>query len=133
MGIDASGDLSSFPKIGKAPAVAELLFLRREKDQSGQQSKTRLLKESAKYSEDGKTIEFQLRTDIDVQKPELLLEQEGVSELVRLTLAKATLESNDGQIMAVYASALQQNYDGPDGDALRTSIDSFVATNNGQK
>jgi len=69
-----------------------------------------------------------LSTAIDVQKPELLLEQEGVSELVRITQAKATLTSNDGQLLAVFASALQQDYIGADGVALNETVESFVAT-----
>ena len=52
----------------------------------------------------------------------------GVSELFRTTVAKATLASNDGQMMAVFASALDQDYAGPDGPALRKAVDSFLAT-----
>ncbi len=55
------------------------------------------------------------------------MEQMGVSELNRITLAKATLNSNDGQIMAVFASALEQDFNAEDGPALQESVDSFVA------
>ena len=90
-------------------------YLRRDKDKSTQ-TRTNLLTDSVRLSEDGKTLYFSLSTAIDVQKPELLLEQEGVSELVRITQAKATLTSNDGQLLAVFgASALQQDYIGADG------------------
>lgn len=82
---------------------------------------------SVSVSEDGKSLFFKLTTDIDVQKPELLLEQTGVSELIRITLAKATLTSADGQMMAVFASALQQDFDGVDGVALKDAVASFVA------
>jgi hypothetical protein len=76
---------------------------------------------------------FSLSQSIDVQKPELLMEQTGYSELVRLTLAKASLDSNDGQMMAVFASALQQDYAGEDGPALIESVDSFVALDQSNK
>lgn len=68
-----------------------------------------------------------------MQKPELLLEQTGVSELVRITLAKATLESQDGQMMAVFASALKQDFEGEDGPALEESVRSFVAVDQSKK
>ena len=122
-------DLSAFSKIGSAQGVAELLYLKREREMQGK-SRSKLVPESVRLSEDGKSIEFQLTTNIDVQKPELLLEQQGVSELIRITLARATLDSRDGQIMAVYASALQQDFDGPDGIALKKTIDSFTVTDN---
>lgn len=123
-GIDATGDLSTFPKIGKPLAIANLLTLRRERDKPGQ-SNTQIL--NAEYSENQKILSFQLRAEIDVQKPELLMEEFGIDRLFRITLAKASLESNDGQIMAVFASALEQDYQGPDGQALRDSVASFVA------
>ncbi len=55
------------------------------------------------------------------------MEQMGVSELIRITLAKATLDSNDGQMMAVFASALQQDFKSDDGPALEESVNSFIA------
>jgi hypothetical protein len=78
-------------------------------------------------SADGRELSFQLRTEIDVQKPELLLEQYGVSELYRITAAKASLRSNDGNMMAVFASALETDWQGPDGVALQESVNSFQA------
>ena len=125
-GITPIGDLTSFPTIGDPAAVANLIALRRDKDKPGQ-AKTLVVPNSVSVSEDGKSLFFSLSTDIDVQKPELLMEQMGVSELKRITLAKATLTSGDGQMMAVFASALQQDFDGVDGDALRESVKSFVA------
>jgi len=123
-GIDASGDLSTFPSIGDPSSVATLIYVRRERDKPGQ-SKTVLLKDTVSVSEDGKTLSFMLKTEIDVQKPELLMEQMGVMELFRITTAKATLV--DGQIMAIFASALSQDFDGPDGKALQQSVESFQA------
>lgn len=125
-GIQATGDLSTFPAIGDAKAVASLIVLRREKD--AQNQGTRVL-DSIEVTPDGKTLSFRLKTEIDVQKPELLLEQEGVSELFRVTVAKCTLNSNDGNIMAIFASALEQDFrNGADGPALEDTVQSFEAT-----
>lgn len=84
-------------------------------------------KSSVSLSNDGMTLNFTLRQQINVEKPELLMETMGVSELYRTTIAKATLDSRDGNIMAVFASALDQDFNGPDGVALRKVVDSFVA------
>jgi hypothetical protein len=83
-------------------------------------------------SPDGLTLTFTLRQQINVEKPELLMETMGVSELYRNTLAKATLTSRDGQIMAVFASALDQDFQGADGVALKKAVDSFVALEQSQ-
>ena len=132
-GIAATGDLTTFPNLGDPQFIANLIVLRRDRDKPGQ-TKTTLLQDSVSVSEDGKTLNFQLQTEIDVQKPELLLEQTGVSELVRTTLCKATLTSNDGQMMGVFASGLKQDLEGTaDGNALRESIESFVALDQSQK
>jgi len=129
----SADSLSTFPKIGSPVVVAELLNQRRERDRAGNGSKAKLVKESVRVSEDGKTLEFELRTNIDVQKPELLFEQTGLKELIRITLAKAELRSAVGggpdenpQMMIVYASALQQDYMGVDGNEMRDSVRSFV-------
>lgn len=128
-GIDASGDLSTFNAIGEPKAVASLLILRREKDSQFQGAKTL---DDVKISDDGKELTFRLKTEIEVQKPELLLEQYGISQLFRITLAKATLASNDGNIMAVFASALEQDFNnGVDGPALEQTVKSFIATEQG--
>jgi hypothetical protein len=121
-GIEASGDLSTFPKLGKAGSIATLINLRREKDKPGP-SKTEVV--DPVYSADGKTLTFALKTEIDVQKPELLMEQYGVDRLFRVTLAKATLGSNDDNIMAVFGSALEMDFTGPDGEALKQAVESF--------
>ena len=131
-GIDATGDLSTFEKLGKPLFVAKLLTLRREKDKTGQ-TKTEIIPESVRVSDDSKSLYFELRTEVEVQKPELLMEQMGVSELVRVTLAKAELRSNNEQMMVVYASALDLDFNKEDGPALREVIDSFVAVDQSQK
>jgi|EP00979_Chaetoceros_neogracilis_P001387 hypothetical protein len=131
-GITPIGDLGTFPSIGDPTAVANLIALRRDKDKPGQ-ARTLIMPNSVSVSEDGKSLFFKLTTDIDVQKPELLLEQTGVSELIRITLAKATLTSADGQMMAVFASALQQDFDGDDGVALNDAVASFVAMDQSKK
>eukprot|EP00578_Thalassiosira_sp_NH16_P007748 CAMPEP_0181120074 /NCGR_PEP_ID=MMETSP1071-20121207/23947_1 /TAXON_ID=35127 /ORGANISM="Thalassiosira sp., Strain NH16" /LENGTH=282 /DNA_ID=CAMNT_0023204675 /DNA_START=65 /DNA_END=913 /DNA_ORIENTATION=+ len=132
-GYEASGDLSKFSSIGDPTAIATLLLRRREKDKPGTQNRSELNRDSVALSPDGQTLTFSLRQEIDVQKPELLLEQEGISELFRTTVAKATLASNDGQLMAVFASALDQDYAGPDGVALQKAVDSFLATDQSAK
>jgi hypothetical protein len=124
-GIDSSGDLSTFTAIGEPKAVASLIILRREKETQNQGAK---IVGDVKVTDDGKELTFRLKTEIDVQKPELLLEQDGISQLFRITLAKATLNSNDGNIMAVFGSALEQDFNnGVDGPALEDTVKSFVA------
>ena len=127
-GYEASGDLSTFSSIGDPIKIATLLLRRREKDKPGTQNTAVLNRDSVHLSPDGKTLTFTLRQEINVQKPELLMEEIGLSELFRTTLAKATLSSGDGQVMAVYASALDQDLAGSDGAALRITVDSFLAT-----
>jgi len=125
-GIDASGDLSTWTSIGEPKAVANLLVIRRETET--QKQLTKFLGD-VKVSEDGKELTFRLKTEIEVQKPELLMEQMGISQLFRITVAKATLNSKDGNIMAIFASALEQDFNnGLDGPALEDTVNSFVAT-----
>ena len=126
-GIEATGDLSTFPKIGEPAAVANLLNLRRERDKTGGQSVTQIYN-AAFDPNNNKILTFMLKTEIDVMKPELLMEQYGVDRLFRVTSAKASLESNDGNIMAAFASALETDFDGPDGSTLQKVVDSFLAT-----
>mmetsp|Transcript_51452 Transcript_51452/g.57465 ORF Transcript_51452/g.57465 Transcript_51452/m.57465 type:complete len:334 (+) Transcript_51452:114-1115(+) len=127
-GIEATGDLSTFSAIGNPKAIATLIILRREKDAQNQGKK--VVVDSVEAAQDGKELTFRLRTEIDVQNPELLLEQTGVSQLFRITLAKATLNSNDGNMMVIFASALEQDFtNGVDGPALEFSVNSFQAMN----
>merc|ERR1712060_466789 len=98
---------------------------RREK---GTQNIATLNKDSVSLTSDGRTLYFSVKQQINVVKPELLMEEIGVSELYRTTVAKATLSSMDGNLIAVFASALDQDFAGPDGVALQKSIDSFLAT-----
>jgi hypothetical protein len=124
-GIEPTGDLSTFPGLGEPAAIATLINQRREKDKPGSM-KTNILPESLALSEDGLTLYFSLKTEIEVQKPELLMESYGVSQLFRMTVAKASLASKDGNMMVVFASALEQDYNGPDGAALRDAVASFT-------
>jgi len=127
-GIQATGSLSTIPDIGEPTAVANLIALRRDKDRpGGGASSTKILPNSVSVSPDGKELSFQLKTEVAVQKPELLLEQYGVSELYRITAAKASLQSNNGNMMAIFASALETDWKGPDGAALLETVNSFRA------
>lgn len=122
-GIEPTGDLSTFPAIGDGKAIASLIILRREKEAQNQGAR---VLDSVEVSQDGKTLSFRLKTEIEVQKPEILLEQMGVSQLFRITVAKATLNSDDGNIMAIFASALEQDFtNGVDGPALEDTVQSF--------
>jgi hypothetical protein len=126
-GIQATGDLSTFTSLGEPAAIANLLSTRRERDKAGGRgmSNTQIIPGTIYLTSDGKELSFQLKTKIEVQKPELLLEQTGVSELFRVTAAKASLRSNDGNLMAVYASALEADFNGPDGTILDEAVNSF--------
>jgi hypothetical protein len=126
-GIAPTGSLGTFPSLGEGLAVAKLINLRRERDKPGT-SMTSVLADSVSVSSDGLDLSFRLRTKIDVQKPELLMEQMGVNELYRVTVAKATLRSADGNIMAVFASALEKDFGGPDGEVLEQAVRSFHAS-----
>jgi len=126
-GIEATGDLSTFTSIGDAKSIANLIVRRREKDKPGTINTAILDQNSISVSQDGMTLIFTMRQQINVEKPELLMETMGVSELYRTTVAKATLDSKDGNMMAVFASALDQDYNGADGVALRKAVDSFNA------
>jgi hypothetical protein len=134
-GIKATGSLKSFPDIGESTKIANLITIRRDREKpaasssgdTSDLSKSRIVPGSLSLSGDGRELSFTLRTNIDVQKPDLLMEQYGVSALNRITAAKASLRSNDGYIMAVFASALETDWQGPDGKALQDAVNSFEA------
>lgn len=130
-GIDVSGiadsNLATIADIGEPAAIANLIALRRDRDKPGA-STTKIIPNTVAVSPDGRELSFQLQTRVPVQKPELLLEQYGVSELYRITAAKASLQSGNGSLMAVFASALETDWKGgPDGAALQETADSFRA------
>lgn len=145
-GIDAgTGRFQTIGEIGEPAAVANLIALRRDKDRSGAMA-TKIIPNTVTVSSDGRELAFQLKTSVPVQKPELLLEQYGVSELLRITAAKASLladpqqrpqQSGDNSIadddlvmmMVVFASALETDWKGPDGVALQETVQSFRALN----
>lgn len=154
-GIDAgTGRLQTISDIGDPSAVANLIALRRDKDRLGSMA-TKIVPNTVTVSADGRELAFQLKTSVPVQKPELLLEQYGVTELLRVTAAKASLitdsqsipklsgdknrkdgksnSSNNGvdddvvMMMVVFASALETDWNGPDGVALQETVQSFRA------
>lgn len=126
-GIDASGKLDTFPAIGEAQAIANLLNRRRERDRPDGGSNTVIVPGSLMLTSDGKDLMFQLKTEIDVQKPELLMETYGVSRLFRITVAKASLRSNDGYLVAAFGSALETDFLGPDGRSITEAVNSLNA------
>ena len=125
-----TGRLQTIKDIGEPTAVANLIALRRDKDRSGAMV-TNIIPNSVTVSADGRELAFQLKTTVPVQKPELLLEQYGVTELLRITTAKASLLSTDdddvAMMMVVFASALETDWKGPDGVALQDTVQSFRA------
>ena len=124
--------ITTFPDLGESSTIATLIMMRREKEkQTGQLSTTtQLVRDSIRLTEDGTELYYQLRTIIPVQKPELLLEQTGQSELVRITIVKSSLQSKDGNLMTIYASALQDDYyNSQDGSLLQQTVNSFQPTN----
>lgn len=134
---DPNNPIRTFSEIGKADYIAEWIALRRDRDRQSQSttanlSATKIVPGSVQLLDNDQILQFELRTDINVQKPDLLLEQTGSDQLIRKTLARATLKSQDGQLMAVFASALSQDWEGEDGKAMRVAVGSFTATNRSQ-
>lgn len=125
-GIEPTGSLNTFEDLGEAAAIANLLNIRREKDKPGGSRNSSIFPLSVKLSDDKKDLFFRVKSEIDVQKPDLLMETYGVSQLFRITTAKASLRGSDGNIMAVFASALEKDFDGPDGEILQEAVDSFT-------
>ena len=91
-------------------------------------SNSQILPESVVLSSDKKELSFRVKSEIEVQKPELLMETYGVDRLFRITEAKASLRSSDGNLLAVFASALEKDFEGSDGAVLVQSVKSFQAT-----
>lgn len=127
-GIEPIGELTSITDIGDSRAVANLLALKRDREKDGAMN-TKVVADSVTMSDDKDELTFMLRTKIDVQRPELLMEQAGVSELYRITAGKASLQAGEGLMMVVYASALEADWKGPDGAALQEVVKSFRVLN----
>lgn len=129
-----SSPFTVLSNIASPQVLVQLLIQRREKDNKQQGLSTRVIPNSIQVSPDDLSMTFQLATEIPVQKPELLMEQYGVNQLIRVTLGKVSISRGDGTLMVIYASGLQQdlklmNGDGTwkeDGLALWESVQSFV-------
>mmetsp|Transcript_18618 Transcript_18618/g.43154 ORF Transcript_18618/g.43154 Transcript_18618/m.43154 type:complete len:170 (-) Transcript_18618:122-631(-) len=122
--VEAPMDMSTFPKLGSPEAIANLLTLRRESERPGESDSDEIIE--PRYSEDGKELRYKVRTVIKVQKPDMMMEMYGVTELVRITDVKASLKVNDGYIMAVFVGGPEKEFQGPDGVALHAIVESFV-------
>jgi hypothetical protein len=117
--------LASITDIGEPRAVANLLALKRDRDKDGTLN-TKVVPDSIQLSNDQQELMFLLRTKIEVQRPELLLEQTGSAELYRITAGKASVRAGNNIMMVVYASALETDWNGPDGAALQETVQSFT-------
>ncbi|CAM9837493.1 unnamed protein product [Discosporangium mesarthrocarpum] len=124
-GIPPLGDLTTWKGVGSAERVAELLKARRDQDAAGVTAQeSEVIRGTASIK--GDTLEFLLKSPIKVQRPDLLMEQRGVSELYRNTYARAIMRG-DGTFFIVWAGALNTDWEGEDGakDLLHGVVDSF--------
>lgn len=121
--------------IGEPKAIANLIVLRRDQDRassSGTRTTTQILPDSLQLDNHGRAMSFQMTTEIAVQKPELLREQYGVDKLIRVTTVKVILvqgqdtsNNSNGNLLVIFASALESDWNGSDGAALQEAVRSF--------
>jgi len=124
VGVVPTGDLSSWPSIGSAAKVAELLAFVRDgdaKQQSGLPSKV----EADSVKLDGNILRFKMVTPIAVQRPDKLKESQGITELNRITEVRAEL-TPPGQTVIVWASALEKDYNEGAAALLRSVASSLT-------
>lgn len=109
VGVVPTGDLGSWPAIGKPQKVAELLASFRDNDSKQNNGlPSKVARGSVAQEEDDLT--FSIITPIAVQRPDKLMEQEGLTELRRITTVRAVLLPDSKQVMVVWASALEQDW-----------------------
>lgn len=126
VGVLPTGDLSTWQAIGTPQKVAQLLASFRDgdsKQSSGIPSK--LAKGSAVQSEDDLT--FSIITPIAVQRPDELMQQQGLTELRRITSVRAVLQPDTKEVMIVWASALEQDWVNGAKEVFSKITDSFQA------
>lgn len=124
IGVLPTGDFSTWEAIGSAKAVADLLAANRDgdaKQRGGLASKV----DPASVAVAGRTLSFRTVASVAVQRPDKLLEAQGVSELRRLTRARADLRG-DGTALVLWASALEQDWNAGADRVLGAVADSLV-------
>ena len=106
IGVLPSGDFSTWKAIGNPKVVADLLAANRDGDvklRGGLASKV----DSASVTVSDRTLSFTTVASIAVQRPDKLLESQGISELRRITRARAELRRDD-TVLVLWASALEE-------------------------
>jgi len=116
--------------IGTANSIAQLLLRARDRDASSGALSSILL--SSKLSDDGSRLAFDYSTELPVSDPDALQEQRGVRQLIRHTVATSILGSVPGSdgapvpaMFSVWASALQQDWEGDLREPLEATVASF--------
>jgi hypothetical protein len=124
IGVLPTGDFSTWESIGSAKAIADLLAANRDgdaKQRGGLASKV----DPASVAVSGRSLSFLTVTSVAVQRPDKLLEAQGVSELRRITRARADLR-RDGTLLVLWASALEQDWKAGAASSLGSVVDSLV-------
>jgi hypothetical protein len=125
IGVLPTGDLSTWEAIGSAKAIADLLTSNRDgdaKQRGGLASKV----DPASVAINGRTLSFRTAATIAVQRPDKLLETQGISELRRITRARAEIR-RDGTALVLWASALEQDWNKGASAVLNAVADSLIA------
>ncbi|CAM9148557.1 unnamed protein product [Choristocarpus tenellus] len=124
-GLPAFGDFATWESLGTAQKAADLLKFRRDQDAAGNLKKESEVIPST-VSLKGDTLEFMMRSQIPVQRPDLLLQDQGVSELFRNTYVKAIMRG-DGTFAVIWSGALSTDWNNEGGakDKMKAVADSF--------
>jgi len=124
-GVEAGGydTLKTWKDVGTDKGVSELLATHRE--YTGSQGKKQpFTVNEASVKSNGKTFEFEFDIELKVQRPDLLQKETGKSKLIRRTVAKAVLLP-EGNMMIMWGSAIENDFDAGYGDLLRNCVYSF--------
>jgi len=118
VGVIPTGDLSTWPAIGSAEKVAELLASKRDgdaKQQNGLPSKV----DPSSVKSDDKILQFVMLTPIG---PSSL---EDTTPLTRVTTVRAVLLPQDKQALVVWGSALEEEWKSEASKGLKEAMNSF--------